>query len=304
MGLNSVDIKTQIERRSENREKRGKNPDITPASRGNFPLMIERQYARRLTQAIDEIKALVDSLLIPRIPTMVEEVRSEDTRRDTYVEDFMAIMSGIKVTFGQTVTETIVERTAQESAQGVDDVNSKTFTKQINQVTGVNPLRSEPWIRGVLSNHVQKNVALIKSAHESYFKDIELFVMEGLEKGQSTKEIAKKIAERTGVAKRKAQLIARDQVATLNSNLASRRATDLGLKRFRWSTSHDERVRSSHRALDNNIYTYKEGANVDGVSGVLPGQPINCRCVAVPVISSLDETDSEAKNNTRIKKKK
>lgn len=301
----TIDIQTKlkIQGRSKKREKKGKNPDIEPRSKGSFPLMIEKQYEREKVSEVNEAALLIKELLIPRIPAMVAEVGLDDTRQDTYVEDFEAIIAGIKIKFGELVTKTNIERDAQDMATSVDNRNAQIFDMQVKQVTGVSPFRSEPWLQGTLSNSVSQNVSLITTLHEDYFKDIEFETLNGLETGLSTRDIAKRIQKKTGASKNRARLIAQDQVSKLNSNLASRRASDLGVKRFRWSTSSDERVRASHRALNNKIFTYKDGATVDGESHVLPGQPIRCRCVAVPIISSIDESNTQAKKNSTSKRK-
>lgn len=301
----AIDIQTKIkiQGRSRKREIRGKSPDIEPRSKGSFPLMIERQYEREKVAEVNEAALLIKELLIPQIPSMVEQTSFVDTRQDTYVEDFEAIISGIKIKFAQIVTKRKVENDAQTMANNVDNRNAQIFDMQVKQVTGVSPFRSEPWLRGTLTNSVSQNVSLITTLHESYFKDIEFETLNGLERGLSTKDIAKRIQKKTGASKNRARLIARDQVSKLNSNLASRRASDLGIKRFRWDTSSDERVRASHRALNNKIFTYKDGASVDGDSHVLPGQPIQCRCVAVPIISSIDESNTQAKKNSTSKRK-
>ena len=301
----TIDIQTKIniKNRARKREVKGKNPDIEPRSKGSFPLMIERQYERKKVAEINEITLLVKEFLIPQIPSMVEQVELVDTRQDTYVEDFEAIISGIKIKFGETITRRIIERDAEDMANSVDNRNAQIFDMQVKQVTGVSPFRSEPWLRGTLTNSVSQNVSLISTLHEDYFKDIEFETLNGLERGLSTRDIAKNIQKKTGASKNRARLIARDQVSKLNSNLASRRASDLGVKRFRWSTSSDERVRASHRALNNKIFTYKNGASVDGDTNVLPGQPIRCRCVAVPIISSIDESNTQARKNSTSKRK-
>lgn len=301
----AIDIQTKIKikNRSNNREKRGKNPDIEPRSKGSFPLMIEKQYEREKVAEVNEAAKLIKDELIPQIPAMTVEVESGDSRQDTYVEDFEAIIAGIKLKFAQIVTKRKVESDAEVMANNVDNRNAQIFDMQVKQVTGVQPFRSEPWLQGTLSNSVSQNVSLITTLHEDYFKDVEFETLNGLERGLSTREIAKNIQKKTGAAKNRARLIAQDQVSKLNSNLASRRASDLGVKRFRWSTSSDERVRASHRALNNKIFTYKDGANVDGESHVLPGQPIRCRCVAIPIISSIDESNTQAKKNSTSKRK-
>jgi SPP1 gp7 family putative phage head morphogenesis protein len=292
-----IDIQTKmnLKNRARKRENKGKNPDIEPRSTGSFPLMIERAYEREKLKEVNDAARLIKDMLLPQIPAMVEEVGLADTRQDTYVEDFEAIMAGIKAAFATIVTVRKVTGDAEDMANNVNNRNSQIFDMQVKQVIGVSPFRSEPWLQSTLSNSVSQNVSLITTLHEDYFKDVEFETLNGLERGLSTRDIAKRIQKKTGASRNRAKLIARDQVSKLNSSLASRRASDLGVKRFRWSTSADERVRASHRALNNKIFTYKDGATVDGENNVLPGQPINCRCVAVPIISSIDESLAEAK---------
>jgi len=301
----SIDTQTRnkIKSRARKREAKGRNPDIEPRSVGSFPLMIERQYERKKVAEVQIAAKLIKEILVPQIPAMVAEVGLVDTRQDTYVEDFEAIIAGIKIKFAEIVTRRAIETDAQKMSIDVNNRNEQIFDMQVKQVTGISPFRSEPWLRGTLSNTVSQNVSLITTMHEDYFKDVEFETLNGLERGTSTKEIAKNLQKKTGISKDRARLIAQDQVSKLNSNLASRRASDLGTKRFRWSTSSDERVRASHRALNNKIFSYKEGASVDGESHVLPGQPIRCRCVAVPIISSIDEPESKTKAAVTSKQK-
>lgn len=61
------------------------------------------------------------------------------------------------------------------------------------------------------------------------------------------------------------------------------RQESLGVKEFKWVTAHDERVRPSHAKINGNIYSWDNLPTVDGVK-TSPGQPINCRCIAIPVI--------------------
>jgi len=290
MAINkNPDIASKLKARKKFREKRGKSTTIEPKSRGNFPLMIERRYERDLVRTVNQAHDLVKETLFPQLESILREARAEDPRFDSYVDSFVAIIAGIKLAFGQKVKPIDLERGAQDSAQDVEQANKAIFERQFSQVLGVKPFLTESWLAAEMSNYVEQNVTLIKSVHEEYFKNIEFEVLNGVQTGRNTKDIAKAISKRTGASKKRARLIARDQVGKLNSNLASRRAAEVGVKKFRWSTSGDERVRSSHQALNNKIFTYKDGASVDGDSNVLPGQPINCRCVAIPILSTIND---------------
>lgn len=102
--------------------------------------------------------------------------------------------------------------------------------------------------------------------------------------GGSTRELAQEIEDRFGFAENHAEFVARDQVGKLNGQLDAQRAQSLGVSRFVWRTSGDERVRDEHVARDGETYAYD-----DPPDGELPGEPINCRCSAEPVIDDLLE---------------
>ena len=76
-----------------------------------------------------------------------------------------------------------------------------------------------------------------------------------------------------------AALIARDQISKLNGQLNKARQEAAGIESFVWETRGDSRVRPAHAALQGRTFKWADGAN-----GLIPGQPINCRCWARAVV--------------------
>jgi SPP1 gp7 family putative phage head morphogenesis protein len=76
-----------------------------------------------------------------------------------------------------------------------------------------------------------------------------------------------------------AALIARDQISKLNGQLNKARQEAAGITSFVWETRMDSRVRPAHAALQGRTFKWADGAN-----GLIPGQPINCRCWARAVV--------------------
>lgn len=275
-----------IKARAAKREKRG---TIEPSVPTQHPKLIEKKYAKALRSQVQTAAQVVKEELLPQLDTFVRQSRLENPRFDAWTDDLFALLGSVRVVFAEKVPESSIRKTVRQTGQSVDTFAANNFDRQLRAVAGVSPFVNTSWLPNTLDLFARQNVTLIKTVHEDYFKDIEVVVVKGLEEGKTAKQIAKEISERTGVTERRANLIARDQVASLNSNLAAKRATELGVTRFRWQTSEDERVRASHSAVNQKIYTYEKGAEVDGVSGVLPGRPINCRCTATPIISSIVE---------------
>jgi len=138
---------------------------------------------------------------------------------------------------------------------------------------------------GKILNAVQlaqtENVALIKSIPEKYFGQIESIIKSGFENGIRHEALAREIFEVAEMTERRAALIARDQMAKMNSDFNRIRQTDLGIKQYEWQTAGDERVRDSHAENDGKIFNWDDPPAETGH----PGENVNCRCVALPLIS-------------------
>ena len=73
--------------------------------------------------------------------------------------------------------------------------------------------------------------------------------------------------------------LARLTVTFTRSRLTRSLQEAAGVRTFRWITRQDDRVRPSHTRLPGKIFTWAEGAPVEGY----PGEPWGCRCSAAPI---------------------
>ena len=128
----------------------------------------------------------------------------------------------------------------------------------------------------------EANIALMRDAGRSYADQVQEVLEDPENHAKPVKELAKLIQERAGVSESRGELIARDQTLKLNSAVNRIRQTNAGISRYVWNTSHDERVRESHRELDGQTFSWNDPPEVDGELAH-PGEPILCRCVALPV---------------------
>jgi SPP1 gp7 family putative phage head morphogenesis protein/excisionase family DNA binding protein len=100
----------------------------------------------------------------------------------------------------------------------------------------------------------------------------------------------KKNGERVLISTEKhARLVAHDQINKLNGRLNQTRQEAAGITSFVWQTQNDDRVRPEHAEIEGQTFLWAEGA--PGVG--LPGEPVNCRCHAAPVIDKDQILSSE-----------
>lgn len=95
--------------------------------------------------------------------------------------------------------------------------------------------------------------------------------------------IRDEIQKEWGVSASKAQFLARQETSLFFSKLGMDRAKQTGIRRYRWSTSHDERVREAHKHLQGQIIDFDKPPVVDLKTGrrAHAGEDYNCRCAKI-----------------------
>jgi SPP1 gp7 family putative phage head morphogenesis protein len=131
----------------------------------------------------------------------------------------------------------------------------------------------------------EQNVRLIENVGEDFLKGLREELESADAAGARVEDIADKIEKRFDVSSSRAELIARDQVLTLNAQVAQTRQQLAGIEKYVWTTSNDERVREEHAALDGQVFSWDAPPDVGH-----PGDDILCRCIAFPIIEGVDET--------------
>jgi len=248
-----------------------------------FPSMVEKKYQRDLVGTISELHNIIKEFLIPKLKNLKNSSKKSGSRLDAIDDDLKVIFNDLQIKFADRYPERLLESLAERRGIEISEHNLDLLRAQVKQVQGIDLFVAQTGIKTQINLFIQQNVSLIVTVHNTYLKDVRTIVYNGVGKGESLALMTEKISKRTGVSKSRAKLIARDQTAKLNGDITAQRHTSLGIKKFEWSTSMDERVRFSHRAVNGKTFTYKKGATVDGVSGTIPGEPIQCRCIALPV---------------------
>jgi len=160
--------------------------------------------------------------------------------------------------------------------------NKRKFYKSLEDSIGINlsSIARNENLTDLLVAKTQENVALIRSIPEEYFKKIETIVYEGTTQGSKAGSMISQIRKAGKVSENKARLIARDQTSKLNSALNQQRQQNIGVEEYIWVTADDGRVRESHADKDGKTFRWDKPPADTGH----PGQDVNCRCVAQPII--------------------
>lgn len=103
--------------------------------------------------------------------------------------------------------------------------------------------------------------------------------------GYRASSFVKEIERDFQVSHAKAKFLARQETSLLMSQFREERYMSIGVQKYRWSTSGDQRVRPYHKRLNGKIFTWDNPPIVDEYGHrAHPGQDFGCRCIAIPII--------------------
>ena len=273
-------LDTVIEGLIENKLKRTGRSRLPRTPRPLGTKALERRYFKAIRAIVKALRRLTTERIFPLLEPILQQAKvlRPDSKADAYVDDIEQAISDLRVEFLREFDDEKIAAIATRAAYQVEGFNENEFKKIFGEVFGVDVVRDEAWLVSEIRAFVKANVRLVQSIPDEYFKKLEGTITRGAQTGRLGKEIAEDIRKSLNVSESKAVLIARDQVAKFNGQLTQLRQKSVGVEKYRWSTSGDERVRESHAANEGRIFSWD-----DPPSTGHPGEDIQCRCVAIPV---------------------
>lgn len=246
-----------------------------------FPDAVAVSYYRSIKRLIDELGkvtlSVFDESIKPEIKNYRNRVDDESYRIDgplDVIRQAIEVMKGLSL--GIFTADTILN-TATNFLNGINVFNKKNMQDQ-GRVKGIDPAQFEPWLDEFMRTSIAENVSYISTIRDEYFPKIESIIYQGVKNGTSEKEMRDQLVKRIGMSRNRAKFLARDQTGSILGQMTAERHKAMGVSKFKWSTSNDEKVRNSHEGLEGQAFEY---ANPPAAG--LPGTDYNCRCTANPV---------------------
>ena len=171
--------------------------------------------------------------------------------------------------------------------------NQQEVSRNLKNQTGIDLsayLGNSPRIAEKVNAMTTANVQLIKSIRSQYLDKVQNAVTQAMVNGTLNKDLVQQIKDIGKTTEKRAIFIARDQSSKLNAALTQARHEDVGITKYTWGTSGDERVRESHAEKDGQVFEY---ANPPADTGH-PGHDFNCRCVSIPYLGDVLKASSDA----------
>lgn len=267
--------------------KKKTKPKKAPVPQGTENL--EREYFRLLRKYQLAYRKLLTEELELQLPALREQAKRdlpEGVRFDDFGDDFKRIFDRVTRRLSAIFPTETLKRWATAMVVGVSSLSKRNLDRTFKQMIDADPVFTEEGQLGpYLSNRVSENVALIQSIPLERLQNFQNLLVREVTAGTPVRDLMKQVRTEFQKTKNRAELLARDQVGKLNAEINQFRLKKLGVKRYIWRTVGDERVRSRHREVNGKTFSWDDPPSV-GVNGqrVHPGQDIQCRCFAEPVL--------------------
>jgi len=272
--------------------------------RQSFPNLVARRYKAFLLRFQAEqharILAAVEQTAV-RLQLMAER---DLPRLDTadWEEELQRILAELGL--AELAIVALTSRLRQEGEAVFRHVFNQLVTVVENRkVPIVKGAQSIPQNRAIIESWTKENVRLVTKMTDDERQRVASIISNNFRAGGNIRDAQKEIREALKVSRKRAELIAQNEIGNLYAQLQQRDNQNLGIRYYEWDTRLDERVRPGHKVMqgkvcrwdDPTVYKDKitdpEWKSRAAIGGVLlhPGYAIRCRCVAGAIIEAGGE---------------
>lgn len=170
-------------------------------------------------------------------------------------------------------------------AQRIEAAQRRKWATVVKQSTGldISAMIGPADVRAPLGTVIERNVELVRSVSDQARSRISDAVFRGLAEKKPAREVAAEIREAVAMGRRRALLVASDQLSKVSATLNTTRAQEAGLDHYEWVSSGKVHFRPEHAARNGKRYEYGHFGSDE------PGLAIHCGCNARAVLSLEDD---------------
>jgi SPP1 gp7 family putative phage head morphogenesis protein len=254
------------------------------------PITLAREMGKAIVEELKamtlEARALVRSLAAnPQAEIEASDLGAMDALPDDAQRKLEQLRRRYEKRFA-----TLGEQMAKRMISGVVSNSTAQLNIGLHKMAermSVQSSLAEPRTRAVVEAAAQACTALIKRIPEKYLGEVQTAVMSAITTGSGLNRLVPYLTKRYKGDARHAKLVALDQVRKVSANVNAARLQALGVEEYVWIHVGGERYpRELHQRYNGRRFRYDDPPIIDKHTKERgkPGDLINCRCVARPVL--------------------
>lgn len=249
---------------------------------------MEQRYRIEIERVQKNLLKLVRKHVISDLARL-QKTYSNDSSFDSirFIDRLLEKLSFVKSLHKKYFSKARLKTMLRQIATKTDEIN-------LMQARKLRPLKDLGDITDdALHTFIESNVELIRSVESRYINDVQQTILTGFREGRTISDIANQVSSRGKVSISRARFIARDQIGSLNAEITRTRDIKMGISKYRWRNSQDERVRGrpgglypdarpSHWHREGKVFYWNKPPK-----GGHPGQDKLCRCTAEAILDEI-----------------
>jgi SPP1 gp7 family putative phage head morphogenesis protein len=158
-------------------------------------------------------------------------------------------------------------------------------TADLLEKIGVKPKLSESNYKKLKDEYIESINLKIKNWSVEATQRLREKLQKAIIEGNGRLNLIDVVNSEMKVSYNKAKFLARQETSLFTSKLRKERCLDLGINKYKWSSSQDVRVRDRHKHLNGKVFSFDNPPITDDLGNKNnPGEDYNCRCVAIPIL--------------------
>lgn len=249
-----------------------------------FSLAVSAKYYVVLRKILEDMQEEFDRTVVKGLSTkeMVEKTETihDESPNERYKRMLAAFNKKMRGKYPRKVIEKLVRRalsTASSYSQREFDRKLKSFGLDFKGV--------QQKYSSYMSTAVEENIMLVKNLMDDQAKRLKSSILRGLREGVPSTRLAGDLQKSLGIAKRRANTIARTETHKITQQIADYRAEEVGLTEGIWRAMMDNRTSTQHARFNGKTFNLKKGLwDSKTRSWNWPGRRPNCRCYTEYII--------------------
>lgn len=259
------------------------------------PLRISISKELRGYGAVYNLTRKAYKLEISRLPQNILQAIAESKQQNAdqvkKVEEFLDAQSQKTMMTPEigTMMDTIIDKLKKQFESTTKSIDPSVIEIPFDQ-------KFAEEIKDAYTKNLDKYIQLW---HDEQILRLREKVSQNVQGGYRAEKLIDTIMGERKVSFNKALFLAKQETSLMTAKYREVRYADVGVNEYMWSTSHDSRVRHDHAELNGKIFRFDHPpvTNRHTMARNNPGEDYGCRCVAIPVLSTVNMLEREYATN-------